>query len=228
MRKSGLGRSGHRILGHLYEIVVYRDVPEQTLRCLGRVSWDSLLMGRQLLAPCLWFSLPCLIILISLQACQDRRPFFPGEACLLSVRVEDGDLGDVRLELPDGLSLDAPPVRSEERHEVYWRLRAQTPGAFEVGVIRTGSDRLTKSLVVALPDSTVLLRQAREKPWYSGLLTPGEANLPGNAWLGEIRLDYPPRVLWLGDYRVSWLVYFLLAFLASGGLLAWLPLGPRR
>ena len=76
---------------------------------------------------------PMMTILFQLEASYAFDPVEPGSVHLLKVQLdrEHGDARstDVKLELPPGVALDAPPVRTKDR--IVWRVKAVEPGPFD-------------------------------------------------------------------------------------------------
>src|SRR5262249_34989792 len=119
---------------------------------------------------------------------------------------------DVRLELPDGVALDAPPVHTADG-EIFWRLRAVAPGD-HVLRIHVGDRVIEKGFAVGGPPRKVPVM--RTKSWEA-LLYPAEQGLPAKSPLYSVDLPYPDRPLaFFPDGERGILVWFLVASLAAG------------
>ena len=211
-RTTGLPEATGAILGHLFEIGVYRDVPRQIMRSLGRLVGASFRLGARLVGPALLFIVPCLAVLIPLQACEGSRPLAPGERCLVSLQLEGGqDVTKVDLLLPTGLSLTAPPVRIPGRGEIDWRVQADRSGSYTL-------EAAGASKQIRVGQGFPLLRRSRTRDWYGAWLTPGEPNLDQTSSVKEFRVDYPQRIYQLGNHSASWPVVFLLALIGFSTL----------
>lgn len=184
----GLARMIHRALGHLLEIGLYKDAPRPLFGALGDLCKAGLKVGRLLLLPSILMLLPILPTLPWLSSLYQYRPVEPGESVVLSVNTAAPQ--SVKLKLPAGVKLDAPRVASPE--EVFWRLRADQPGLYELEVDSEGQN-LHRRLRVGIPGS---------------VQTTGQG----------LRLDYPPRTLWIGDIRVHWLLVLLFWFILNTAL----------
>ena len=125
---------------------------------------------------------------------------------------------DLRLELPPGLTLDAPPVRTSGG-EVAWRIRADEPGD-HVLRIHTGGAVVEKGLAVGGESRRVPV--LRTQGWEK-ILYPGEAPLDSGSPLTSIALTspgYPERDLgWIpgGELGIV-LVFFVLSIVAAFAL----------
>lgn len=201
---------GQRIVGHLYEIVVYRDVPGQIGRVLLRIVGESARLARALLMPCLILLIPTGLALAMLSRSQSVRPLHVGETAVLTVAIKDPTL-DVKLELPPEIEQDSVPLEIQDSLEIAWRLKAKAPGRFQITLRPSQGAPLTKEIIVGEGDSPWDLEAVRSAS--PGL---GERALPSESWAREIALDYPHREFWMGSYEVGWLGVFVLALCAWG------------
>ena len=188
-----IARAKDRIQVHLLEIRLFRHEPLTVLASAGRVLLRNLVYLGHNLVPMAVLLVPMLAVLSQLVAHYSLEPVPVGSLNLLELRL-DGAAGvsprDVRLELPPGVALDAPPVRTADG-EVFWRLRAEAPGD-HVLALRVGQETLHKRLAVGGPHRK--LAQLRTKGWEA-LLYPGEPALPRSSAVQTIALAYPPREL---------------------------------
>jgi hypothetical protein len=136
---------------------------------------------------------PMLAVLTQLEANYAFAPGAVGSVELLRVEL-DPQAGvsarDVSLELPAGVALDAPPVRTPDG-EVFWRLRAEAEGDHVLS-LRLGERTVTKTWAVGGAHRKIPVK--RTKSW-DALLYPGEAALPTDSPLRTVALVYPERDL---------------------------------
>jgi hypothetical protein len=126
--------------------------------------------------------------------------------------VSGAKASELRLELPAGIVLDAPPVRTPDG-EVVWRVRATTEGD-HVLRIHAGDQVIEKGLAVGGPPRKVPV--LRTKDW-TAFLYPGEDAMPASSPLRSVDLRYPDRRLaFFPDGEGGILVWFFLASLAAG------------
>ena len=207
---SGFEESRDRAIGHLLEIGLYRDHPRVMLLCLQALAGQAAQLGRSLLAPCLLFILPLVVLVLPLARYNDYRPLHPGESVLLVVTGKD--LSQPRITTSEGLLIDSEAVKISSQNEVVWRLSALSEGDHTVQV-SVGENRWDKSLQVSRDPGLVSL--SRSSNWAHWLLHPYESKLDAEETVSGIRVDYPQRQFWFGDHRIPWLVPFLITFLAS-------------
>jgi hypothetical protein len=193
--QAGIQRAKDRIAAHLYEIRLFRHDPLAVLASTGRIfARNGVYVGHNLI-PLAVLLVPMLAILAQLEANYAFAPAPVGSVELLEVRL-DPKAGvaprDVRLELPAGVALDAPPVRTADG-EIFWRLRAEAPGD-HVLTLHAGGETLTKGWAVGGEARKVPVKRTRT---WDALLYPGEPALPRDSAVRSIALAYPARDLGL-------------------------------
>lgn len=191
----GIEAAKDRIRAHLYEIRLFRHDPLVVLGSTARILWrNAIYLGHNLL-PMAVVLVPMLAVLTQLEANYAFAPAPVGSVELLEVEL-DRKAGakprEVRLELPAGVALDAPPVRTPDG-EVYWRLRAEAPGD-HVLALQLGGQTVTKTWAVGGEHRKIPVK--RTKRW-DALLYPGEPALPADSPLQTVSLAYPERDLGL-------------------------------
>lgn len=193
--QAGIRRAKDRIAAHLYEIRLFRHDPLAVLASTGRIfARNGVYVGHNLI-PLALLLVPMLAILAQLEAHYAFAPAPVGAVELLEVRL-DPRAGvqprDVRLELPPGVALDAPPVRTVDG-EIFWRLRAEAPGD-HVLTLHAGGETLTKGWAVGGAARKVPVKRTRT---WDALLYPGEPPLPRESAVRSVALAYPERDLGL-------------------------------
>jgi hypothetical protein len=193
--QGGIERAKARIRVHLYEIRLFRHDPLVVVGSTGKIVLrNALYLGHNLL-PMAVMLVPMLAVLAQLEANYAFDPSPVGSVELLEVKL-DPKSGvsprELRLELPPGVALDAPPVRTADG-EAFWRLRAEAPGD-HVLLLRVGEETLRKTWSVGGEPRKVPV--LRTKSWEA-FLYPGEAPLAGGSPVESIALAYPERDLGL-------------------------------
>lgn len=217
--QAGIAHAKKGIALHLLEVRLFRDdlvgVLVSTAKALGQ---NALYLGHNLLPMVVMF-VPMMAIVVQLVSHYALAPIPPGSIELLTVRLDPAVAGvkptDLRLELPAGVALDAPPVRTPDG-EVVWRLRAVAEGD-HVLRIRAGDQTIEKRLAVGGPPRKVPVM--RTKSWEA-LLYPAEAGLPAASPLFSVAVRYPTRDLaFFPNGEGGVLLWFFVASLAAGFLL---------
>jgi hypothetical protein len=214
----------NRIKVHLLEIRLFGDdilgVVGSTVKI---VLTNAVYIGHNLL-PMVVMAVPMVALLAQLEARYAFDPAPPGTLTLLKVALDrahtDVQATDVRLELPAGVVLDAPPVRTP-RGEIVWRLRAEAEGDHVLRVA-VGDEVFEKAWAVGGASRKVPV--LRTKGW-EGLLYPGEPALAADASVASMAFvaqapmprGYPERDLgWMPGGELGIMVVFLLVSIAAG------------
>jgi hypothetical protein len=189
----GIARARTRITAQLYEIRLFRHDPLVVLASTGRILLqNAIYLGHNLLPMVLLLG-PMLLVLAQLEANYAFAPSPVGSVELLLVRLEPRAAvspRSVSLELPPGVALDAPPVRTADR-EIFWRLRAAEPGDHVLS-LRVGDETVTKTWSVGGAPRKVPVKRTKG---LEALLYPGEPGLAAASPLRTVALAYPERDL---------------------------------
>jgi hypothetical protein len=218
----GIERAKNAIKVHLLEIRLFKENIALVIGATARILLkNALYLGHNLL-PLLVMIVPMMTILFQLEAHYAHDPLRVGSANTLVVELDESRPGvpntatglarSVRLEIPKGLSLDAPPVRTAEGR-IAWRFRAEQPGDHVVA-IHVGDLVVEKRIAVGGPPRKVPVLRTKS---LEGFLYPGEPALPGDSPVASIRLRYPARDLgWLPGGEMGVLATFFGLSILSG------------
>jgi hypothetical protein len=220
--QAGIVRDKNAIKVHLMEVRLFKDDLALVLSSFGKVLFrNAAYLGHNIL-PMLVILPPLMAVLCQLEARYAHDPVAPGSVELLTLELDQahpdvaasatGLADTVRLVLPDGIELDAPPVHTADGR-VVWRLRAESEGDY-VLALHVGDDVVEKRLAVGGPARKVPL--LRTKGW-EGFLYPGEPALSKDSPVYRIFLPYPERELaGLPDGELGILATFFGLSLLSG------------
>lgn len=214
--QAGIARAKNGIVVNLLEVVLYRHDVVGVLGSTGRALGQNLLYLGHNVLPMIVLFVPMMALLVQLVAHYAYAPVPVGAVELLTARVDpkvtQEKATDVRLELPDGVALDAPPVRTADG-EVVWRLRALAPGD-HVLRIHVGDRVIEKGFAVGGEPRKVPVM--RTKSWEA-LLYPAERGLPPESPLYSVDFHYPDRPLaFFPDGERGILIWFFVASLGAG------------
>ena len=189
----GLTRVKSQISMRVLEIRLFSHDILQVLRSTGMVLVKNFVYLGNHMVPMLVMLVPFVVILAQLVANYAYEPSPKGSVELLQVRL-DPDSGvsprDVTLSLPDGVSLDAPPVRTAD-HQIFWRLRADRPGDHLLEV-RVDDEVFEKGWAVGGEPRKVPQKRLRS---LEAILYPGEPALPAAGPVLSMELAMHPRTL---------------------------------
>ncbi len=214
--QAGITHAKGQIKMRLVEIRLFSHDIGMVVRATGHILWNN---GKYLglnIVPMLVMFVPIMSMLVQLEARYAFDPMPVGQEELLELQLDpdhcDVPVTAVRLELPEGVSEVAPPVRTPDGR-VYWRLKAEQPGD-HVLAIHVGDTVVEKGLAVGGGPRKVPIMRTKK---LDALLYPGEAGLPGDSPVYDLRIRYPERELaYLPDGETGILITFFVLSLVSG------------
>jgi hypothetical protein len=210
-----IARVKKQISMHLLEIRLFSQDIVQVLKSTGSIVLrNTLYVGHNLL-PMLVMIVPMVAIMVQLVAHYAYAPSPIGSVELLRLQLDPAaavSTRDVSLVLPEGVALDAPPVRTADGR-VFWRLRAEREGDHVLAVDVAGQ-RFEKGWAVGGAPRKVPRKRVRG---WEAVLYPGEETLASGAPLLSLELDGHTRSLALfPDGEVGILLWSLLLSLVAG------------
>jgi hypothetical protein len=213
--QKGIERTKERIKVGLYEMRLFRHDPLVVLASTAKILFRNVVYVAHNLLPMAVVLLPMLAVLTQLEANYAFAPAPVGTVELLKLELDPKSAvapRDVTLELPDGVALDAPPVRTADG-EVFWRLRAEREGD-HVMQIRVGGETIEKRWAVGGANRKVPVMRAKG---LDAFLYPGEPALAASSPARKIALAYPERDLgWLPGGELGVLATFFGVSLLAG------------
>jgi hypothetical protein len=114
--QAGIARAKNGIVVNLLEVMLYKDDLVGVMASTGRAMGKNIVYLGHNILPMLVMFVPMMAILVQLVAHYALDPVPVGAVELVTARIDRSvgavSPGDVRLELPEGIRLDAPPVRT--------------------------------------------------------------------------------------------------------------------
>lgn len=207
--QSGIDRAKDLIKAYLLEIRIYRDDPLTVLGATGRIAIQNAKYLGFNIIPMLVMMLPMLVLLIQLESHFAFGPAPTDTTGILHVALNpaqpDADVMGVTLDVPKGIHIDAPPVRTTEG-DIFWRLRLDADGDHVVRISLNG-DTTTKTISVGGAPRKVSIMRTNQ---WIGILYPGEAPLTANNPIQSITFPLPETELsWLPGGELGIVLWFL-------------------
>jgi hypothetical protein len=174
--------------GRILEMRIYQDDLGLILKALGAALWSNVAYLRASLVPIL----------------------VPGDTTLLTVTLKDGVdpmTTPIRADGGGAVTIDAPPVRVEDRREVNWRVRADSVGVHPFTVTVYDTPYEFPVFVAASNRSIGYTRHANSHA--DALFHPGLPAIPKNSALQSVHLDYPARDYSLVFWQTPWWLVFI-------------------
>ena len=220
--QQGIARAKTGIQVNLLEVLLYNDQLGVVMRAtLGALAQNALYLGYNL-GPMLVMFVPMTAILVQIVANYAYAPLPVGSIALFVAELEPRTVSpkDVTLELPPGVSLDAPPVRTPatltDPNEVAWRLRLDAEGDH---VVRVHAGDATESFTLSVGGPPRKVTVLRTKSWEA-LLYPAESVPAADSPVYALRVDRRDRELpFFPDGEGGILLWFFGSSLLAGLLL---------
>jgi len=213
--QKAISRVKTQISMHLLEIRLFRDDILQVLvSTLKIVLKNFLYIGHNLL-PMVVMLVPMVAVMVQLVSNYAYAPAPEGAVEVLQLRLDPAaglSAEDIRLRVPEGVKLDAPPVRTEDGR-VFWRVRAERPGdhVFEIEV---AGERFDKVWAVGGEARKIPVKRLRS---LEALLYPGEAAIPSDAPVLSIEMVIHTRSIeWLPDGEGGILLWTMVVSMLAG------------
>jgi hypothetical protein len=189
--QAGITRAKNGIQVHLLEIVLYRDDLVGVLTSTAKALLQNALYLGYNIVPMLVMFVPMTAVLVQLVANYAYSPVPADEPVLLEVQLAPGEKAtDLQVALPDGVAIDAGPVRTPTGKAV-WRLVADEPGDYTITLTHAGETQEKHLAVGGEPRKVPVLRTNT----WEAVLYPGEAALPSGSAFTSIRTKSPDRAL---------------------------------
>lgn len=214
--QDGIRAVKNKIKAYLLELRLYKDSLGVSLKAQGQILLANLKYIGYNSKPMLVMIVPILLILIQLNLWFGAQALSPGQTALVKMKLDESRSPaalDISARPSAGLTIDAPPLRIEDDHEIDWRLRV------------LDAEGVDSRLTFVLGERSIEKKIEREKKRLSKvsavrpgrgaldqLLNPGEPPIPGELGIKSIEIVYPGKKMHAFGFSVHWLVaYFILS-----------------
>lgn len=220
--QEGIKRVKARIMAHLLELRLYKDDIRVVISAQINILKYNMVYLRYTLKPLMFMIIPISIIIIYTASRYEYRPLQPGESTLVKINLsKDKELAgmnnEVALSVPLGLSLETPPLRIDGGREIYWRIKAEREGVYDV-VFRENNIEVKKKVFV-IPKITRLSPKTFKGGIVNTFLNPGEPSITGSTIIESIEVKYPSSKTIIFGWNIHWLVIFFVLTLVFGFML---------
>jgi hypothetical protein len=213
--QTGITHAKNAIQVHLLEVVLFRDELRVVLPATAKALFQNgLYLGHNILPMLVMFA-PMTAILVQLVSHYAYAPLPVGEPVLVVAKIDGLSTKEVKLELPEGISLDAPPVRTSEG-EVAWRIKPEMEGDH---VLKIQAGGHTEEKLLSIGGEPRKVSVLRTKSWEA-FLYPAELVPAADSPVESIRVDRLDQPLsFFPDGEGGILAWFFGFSLLSGFLL---------
>jgi hypothetical protein len=213
--QKAIARVKRQISMHLLEIRLFRDDIAQVLTSTFKIIAKNMVYIAHNLTPMVVMLIPMIALMVQLVAHYAYEPAQPGSVEMLHLKLDPNasvSPRDVSLDVPDGVSLDAPVVRTAD-DQVFWRVRANQSGD-HVFRVRVGDEIYEKGWAVGGGARKTPVKRLRS---WEALLYPGEDPIPRDAPVLSLELDMHTRPLrFVPDGELGILIWVMVISLAAG------------
>ncbi len=196
------------VIAHLLEFRLFAAEPAVIVRAQWYLIVANGRLLRLILIPSLLLLLPFLALIALLDGVLGHAPIRVGEPAVITVQCRNAPdtlTGDIRLDAPQGIAVESPPVRIPAGAQVCWRVRALSAVSGSLQ-IHDGGRLVTKT--ISAGEGLRRLSTRRGGAVFSLLLHPWELPFsdPKIEWIG---IEYPKATV----YGAHWLFWFSLGSL---------------
>jgi hypothetical protein len=208
-----LREARRRVMAHLLELRVFSTEPALVWR-----SQKSLLAANSryvllALRPAFWMAIPIGVLLIHLRPCYEHAPIPVGEAAIVTLALPASAASEIpKLQAPNGIVIEGPPVHVLNRAEVSWRIRPVSPVSEQL-LFAIDGQNVTKT-ITAGRTATPFLSYRRASTIWDALWEPAEPRIHTSA-IRWIEVRYPKASLSIVGVRVNWMIWFLIVSMAT-------------
>jgi hypothetical protein len=215
--QTGIAAAKDRIKAHVLEIRLFKDDPLLVVQAQKAILLTTLGYLKLTLVPLAVMLIPIVYLALHLDSRFGYHPLRQGDATILGVTLADGtpwNEATIELAVPDGLTVETPPLRIPAKREVDWRVRAVREGSFLVTI--KVNDRVFQKELSVGDGLARVTSERRRGASIERLWSPGEGPLPPDSPVEAITLRYRPRTFELFGWETHWLVLFFLGSLVAG------------
>ncbi len=217
-RQKKLETGRDHLFGHIFEMGLYQD----HLGVLGRIQLDLAKANFRYLMltlpALLALTLPMVLTLAQLDSRFSRRPLLPGETTVFSVRLASETpvgIKDLHLDVPDGVTIEAGPVRNRGGRAMAWRLQVNQEGEHLLRVMQ--EEKVLADRILPARAGLVRVSEHNKQGLFAGVMAPGTRPLADDGLIAEMTLRLPTRSTSYLGLEMNWLVAFMV-FSMLGGL----------
>ncbi len=192
---------------YLLEMRLFGDEPSLIWRAQNALVAANIRYVGVMLKPFVVLIAPMLLLFVQIDAFYGRRPLPVGETALVTAQLDAASGEAPRLETPEGLAVEGPPVRAVEERQVTWRVRPSKPldGAVKVG----GQEKR-----IVAGDGTRYIVARRVQSWGDWFWEPAESRLPAGP-VRWIEVSYPATDVRGLGIELHWIVWFFVLSMIS-------------
>ncbi len=205
----------NKLKAYLLELRLYNDDISLSLSAVVKLFTANLLYFVQVFKPLLFLFIPVSLILIQIGSRYGSRSLHTNEKTIVSVTVKENiPLQKIALKGSEGIRIETDPVRIPSQHKIFWRVSGIKKGIWKISCIY---DTLTINKTIIVDQQANLLSLSRKGTYsIAAFLNPAEKTIPGNQFIKDITIRYPPKSVEFAGMHIHWLALFFVLSMLFG------------
>jgi len=211
--QQGMKAIKRKVYAALLELRVFADEPSVTWRAQKSLFAANFRYMGLALRPALVMVAPVALLLIHMEAFYGRAPLPVGREAVVTMSTT-GPL-DADLKSPASVTVETPPVRVVDEHQISWRIRPVAAGTAQLQFMVAGHS-VSKTIAAGAGQRFVPGRAVSGA--LSAIWDPDEKRIP-SASVEWIDVRYPEAWIEVFGLHLNWLLWFLLISMVAALLL---------
>ncbi len=220
--QKAIGVAKDRLKAHLLAVRLYRDQIPVVMGSYGKILRGTGVYLKLAFKPLLYVIIPITLLMVQIDRYLGSSPIATNAPFLFTVHFAppagqtnaESELSNATIELPQEITMTAPPVHALAHNDVVWRLVGSKDGQYEAKV-NSGGVSVDKQIRIGggLPRiSTMRLRGHFLDRFFSS----AESPLPESTPIESISINYPNRDIEMFGYGMNWIWLFFILSMVAG------------
>lgn len=210
--QKGIKQAKEKIKAHFVEVWLYIDDPILILKAQAGIFGNGAKYLGYALVPLVIMFLPVLVLLINLEHRYHFRAFEPGDTFLLKIQlssqVQDW-MTNLKLELPENLELNAPPLRIQDQdekefREIDYQIKVKAKGNQPIKIQMAEKEQITIS-VYAHSSGNPRFNPVSAPGFASNFWHPALTTLNPQSGIEKIEINYPEGEINFLGWKTYWI-----------------------
>jgi len=206
-----IGKIRDDIKANMLAMKLFKDSISVTLHAEVRIFKGAFLLLFHAIGPMLVMVLPVSLLLAQMSLWYQSRPLLPGEAAVMTVKLNDnveGNWPTVNIEPTSVAEVTIGPVRVFSKREICWEIKALENGKHYI-TLDVNRRQIEKELAIG----NGFMRVSSTRPacnWANIMMHPAEEPFAPDSLVQSVTIDYPKRLSKTSGAD-WWLIYFFVA-----------------
>jgi hypothetical protein len=214
-----VSRVKNLVQAHILELRLFKDSPRILLSALGKIVFHNVRYLALSLKPLLVMTVPIVLLLVHFESWFGYRPLHRGEATIVTVQTENATAPGLSIQSPPDIVVETASLWDQNLREMSWRIRPKAIGHHRL-VIQGPNGSVEKTITVADEGWPRVWPVTVKDGFWNQLWNPGEAILPAENPVKQVRVDYPVRSIRLWRWEMNWLLIFFLTSCLFGWIVS--------